>query len=294
MKELRGINYLRIKGLISILLLLLLVLGGCANLKSIRKFSEISSESATYTAFTDDYIKSVERQKRFQDQSQYQKLDKIIKEREAQRPGLLAFHKEVSEYMSAIGELASDEIISYDKSLDEMSDAIENIRDRDGKQLFKKEQIDAFRALSKLLAKAVTDAYRQHKLKEIIELSNNDFQIVINALKKFIEIGYIESLYNEKVVIEKYYKKIITIAEHSPPQHAAIELVKDKFFEKNDEVGKKLIAADSYIKILDKIGKGHQLLYDNRNHISSEQLLATITGYGRDIAILYNAVKELK
>ncbi|MBI5875021.1 MAG: hypothetical protein HZB81_04125, partial [Deltaproteobacteria bacterium] len=136
------------QGLISLLLFLSLVLSGCADLKSIRAFSEISSESTAYTSFTDDYVKSVERQKRYQDASHYEKLDEIIKEREAQRSALLAIHKGVSDYMSALGELASDEIISYDKSLVEMSQTMETIKDKDGNQVFKKEQIDAFGDLS--------------------------------------------------------------------------------------------------------------------------------------------------
>ena len=87
------------RGLISLLLLLSLVFSCCANLKSIRAFSEISSEATTYTTFADDYIKTVERQKRYQDASQHSKLDEIIKKREAQQPALLATHKEVSDYI---------------------------------------------------------------------------------------------------------------------------------------------------------------------------------------------------
>lgn len=284
----------KIKGLISVLLFLSLVLSGCVDLKAIRAFSEISSESTTYTTFTDDYVKSVERQKRYQDEKQFVKLDKIIKEREAQRPALLAIHKEVSNYMSALGKLASDEIIIYDKSLDGMSEKIGTIKDKDGNQVFKKEQIDAFGALSKLLSKAATDAYRQTKLKEIIKSSNKDFQIVIATLKQYIEIGYIESLANEKVAVEKYYNTVIKTAKYNPPQQAAIELVLDKFIERKDAIDTKKKAAESYIKILNKIAEGHQLLYDKRADISSEELLATIEGYGKDISTLYKAVKELK
>lgn len=282
------------RGLISLLLLSSLVLSGCANLKSIRAFSEISSEATTYATFADDYIKTVERQKRYQDASQHSKLDEIIKEREAQQSVLLAVHKEVSDYISTLGELASDEIISYDKSLDEMSKKMEIIKDKDGKPVFEKAQIDAFGALSKLLAKAATDAYRQNKLQKIIESSNKDFQIIIAILKKYIEIGYIESLKNERGAVEKYYDTIIMTAKMNPPQDAAIELVMDKFIERKDAIDTKKKAAESYLKILNKIGEGHQLLYDKRNEISSEQLLSTIKGYGKDISNLYKSMKELK
>lgn len=82
----------KIIGSFSILLFFALLLFGCVDLKAIRAFSGISSDAATYTTFTDDYVKSVERQKRYQSgEEQLNQLDKIMKEREAQRPALL-FH----------------------------------------------------------------------------------------------------------------------------------------------------------------------------------------------------------
>ncbi|MFH0771540.1 MAG: hypothetical protein V1933_02850 [Candidatus Omnitrophota bacterium] len=272
-----------------------LALCGCADLKSIRDFSDISSESAIYTAFAGDYVKSLERQKGYQScAEEKEKLDKIIERRKAQLSGLLAIHKEVSDYMSALGQLASDEIISYDKSLDEMHKKMEKIKDENGKPIFEKKDMDAFGALSKLLAKAATDAYRQNKLKEIIGLANNDFQELITALKKCVEGGYIESLKNEEEAVKKYYGKILKTAENNPPQDAAIELLRDRFVEKKDAVDAKINAAESYVKILDKIGKGHQLLYDDRNDISSRLLLSNIKGYSKDISNLYKSVKEIR
>ncbi len=281
-------------GLILVLLTLALLLCGCANLKAIRDFSVISAESAAYTAFADDYVNSIERQKRYQSEGQHAFLDEIIKERNAQRPALLAIHKELCDYMNALGNLAADELVDYDSSLGDLAEEIKGIKDKNGNPAFKKEQIDAFGAVSKLLAKAATDAFRQKELKEIIELSNKDLQIVIDTLKQFIGTGYIESLNNEKVAIDKYYRTVISTAEHQPPQQAAIELVKDRFYKKRDAIETRKKAAESYIRILTKIANAHQLLYDKRNEFSSGRLRAAINTYGSDISNLYNAVRALK
>lgn len=294
MKGISGKSHQKITGSILLPLFLSLVLCGCANLKSIRAFSEISSESATYTAFTNDYVGSLERQKGYQNNiEEKEKLDNIIERRKAQLSGLLAIHKGVSDYMSALGELASDEVISYDKSLDLMSKEMEKIKDENGKPVFEKKEIDAFGALSKLLAKAATDAYRQNKLKEIIESANDDFQELITALTKCVEEGYVESLNNEKEAVKKYYEKILKTAENNPPQDAAIELLRERYIEKKDAVEAKIAAAESYVKILNKIGEGHQLLYNDRDRISSKGLLLTIKGYSKDISSLYKSMKEL-
>ena len=103
MKGFRGSRYQRIQGSISILLLFSLVLFGCTDLKSIRKFSEISAESANFTTLTEDFITSVDRQKRYEDEKYYEKLDEISKKREALRPGLTALPKIIFEYMIKLG-----------------------------------------------------------------------------------------------------------------------------------------------------------------------------------------------
>lgn len=254
----------------------------------------MSAESVAYTAFTEDYANTIERQKRYQSEGQLAHLDEIIKERNAQRPGLLAIHKELCDYMNAVGNLAADELVVFDSSLNELAKEIKGIKDKSGDPAFNKEQVGAFGAISKLLAKAATDAYRQKKLKEIIGSSNKDFQIVIGTLGQFIETGYLESLANERTAVEKYYRTVISTAEHQPPQQAAIELVKERFYERKDAIDAREKAAVTYLKILTKIAKGHQLLFDGRNKLSSDQLLATIHSYGNDISNLYSAVITLR
>ncbi|MGD0627196.1 MAG: hypothetical protein ABSB32_21150 [Thermodesulfobacteriota bacterium] len=278
--------------LVSFLLIFALGVSGCVDLKAIRAFSEISSQAAAYTTFTDDYVRSIERQKSYQPEDQQENLEPIIKEREAQRDVWLAIHKEISAYMTALAKLSSDHIISYDNSLGEMSRKMETIKDENGKQFFKKEEVDAFGGLARLLAKAATDSYREKELKEIIESSNKDFQVIIALLKRFMEMGYVESLKNEKVAVKKYYEDLIEAAKLNPDQQAAIEFLS---IDRQGAIDKKRKAAESYVKILNKIGEGHQLLYDKRSQIeSSKKLMVTMKVYEKDISALFGAVKKMK
>ena len=231
---------------------------------------------------------------KYQPQDSQKHLDTIIEKRKAQLPALLAVHKEISNYMSALGELANDDLVSYDESINSLSTNLGAMKNKDGNQVIKNEQIDAFVALGKILSKAATDAYRQKEITILIQSSNRDFQILINTLKEYIQIGYIESLINEEKAAEKYYQDVIRTAEHNPPQQAAIELVRDKLIERADAIKAKKEAAESYLKILEKIAKGHQLLYDKSSDVSSQKLLAAINGYRIDISNLYSAVNSLR
>ncbi len=277
---------------LSFLLIFPLIVSGCVDLKAIRAFSEISSQSATYTNFTDDYVRSIERQKSYQQEDRQKNPDAIIKEREAQRLVFLAIHKEISAYMTTLASLSSNNVISYDHSLDEMAKKMEAIKGENEKNFFKKGEVDAFKSLARLLAKATTNSYRRKDLKQFIELSNKDFQIIIGLLKRFIEIDYIGSLESEKVAVKKYYEDFIKNAKLNPDQQIGIEFLST---DRQNAIETKRKGAESYEKILNKIGEGHQLLYDKRSEIeSSKQLMVTMKVYEKDISALYKTLKELK
>ncbi len=271
----------------------MLALSSCADLSAIKKFSKISSESAKYVTFADDYVATIERQKRFQPENNRKLLTEISNERESQKEGILAIHKAISKYMSTMGDLAADDIIVYDDSLDQLAKQLSAVKDTDGKKVISQEDVDAFNGIAKLLAKAATDSYRQRELKTLIEGANDDLQVLILSIEKFVDEGYVPPLNNEEVAMDKYYKEMFKIAEENPPQQASVELVRNLYYEKVDNIQRKKKSAKEYIELMTKIGKGHQLLYDKRNEITSKIILANITVYQKDISSAYKVVKEL-
>ena len=274
--------------LLPISLAALVFLSACADLKSIRKFADTSADSAGYTSLSADYPKSIERQKRYQEEKYHAQLDKEFQKRKAQQPALLALHKGVEEYMSALGALASDELVSYDKSVDSLAGDVKKAK------LIDDSKADAFASLTKLITKAATDMYRQRKLKQLIGDSNKDFQTVISAMTDIVGQDFVSSLDNEAAAIDKYYKEIVTIADKAPPQQAAVELLKEKWREKKDEVEVKKQACILYVKTLKTIGGGHQLLFENKDKLSSKQVLDSINSYGKDVSAIYKQIKDLK
>ena len=266
---------------------ILLLLSGCADLKGIRQFSEISADSAGYTALSIDYVKTLERKKRFQEPSHYPELDEVIKRRKEQQPALLGLHKGVQEYMTAIGALAADELVSYNNALDSFSNNIKSAKIIDDKG------VDAFSALTKLIAKAATDAYRQDKLNQIIGESNADFQILITSMSKIVGEDYVASLKNEADAVDQFYQEIIVIAENAPPQQASIELLKESQQVKKDAIEAKKQSCLAYAKLLKNIGKGHELLFQNREQLTAQQFLNTLQGYSNEIKALNKAIQNI-
>jgi hypothetical protein len=199
-----------------------LLLTGCADLSAIRKFASVSTEAENYKGITEDFVKIPEREKYYVSSKEYASVEAIEKQREKElKPGLLALHTGVVEYMKSLGELAGDELISYDKSLDPLIKEVEDSALVKGGWVTK-QTADCFGDLAKLLAKAVTDAYRRNKLREVIGLANQPLGTIIANQKDIIKKGYIVDLINEKDFANEYYSKIITGLGVLPPEKRKI------------------------------------------------------------------------
>ena len=268
----------------------LVFLVSCVDLTAIRKFADTSADSAGYTSLTTDYINSIERLKRYQEEKFYKELDKQIEIRQKQKKPLLALHKGVEDYMHALGALASDDLVSYDKSLGSLSTEIKNAK----LPGVEDKQVQAISGLTKLLAKAFTDGYRRAKLEEFIKESNSDFQSVIAAMTTIAGEAYVSSLDIEIVAVNEYYKNIVKISEKNPPQQASIELLKENWKSKIDAIDTKKQSCVLYTDTLKKIGQGHQSLFDNCDKLNTREFKAIISGYKNDIETLNKSIKDLK
>jgi hypothetical protein len=260
---------------------------GCADLSSIKRFTSASADSANYTRLVKDYVQSAERLKEYEPANQGAVLEKTIAERKAQEAPLLGLFKGVQEYMNALGALASDQLISYDESMSGVVDGLKATK------LIRDDEAEALGSLGKLLAAAVTDGYRQDRLKVIIRQANPHFQRVASALAKIVKQDFVASLDTEKDAANLYFQTVIEKARHAPPQDAAIELVKESWRKRIDELDRKREACLVYAAAIEKIGLGHQTLYDHSNQLSSDQLLSAMGSYGTSIAQLMNQVEQL-
>lgn len=275
----------RILGLV---LCAVLLSPGCANLTNIKKFATASADSGNYTTLVTDYEKSAERQKAYERPDLAAQLDKTIQTRKAQQKPMLDLLQGIQGYMNAIGSLASDQLVSYDKSLSTVSDSLKQT------QLLTTNQADAFDALTKLLATAATDAYRQSKLKAFIREANPNFQSVVEAVTNIVGKEFVASLDDEETATEKYFDDVVETAKRKPPQDAAIELVTETRQQRIAEIDTKRQACAIYVQTLVTIGKGHQALYDHVDQLSSAELLSTIDSYGTSISQLLAKLKQLK
>lgn len=262
----------------------LLVLGvGCANLAPITEFADISAQSAAYTDLVTQYVQFPERQKRFQPSNQHARLEQMTRDRAAQRERLLLRQALIEEYMDALGQLAADESVKYDKELDALGKAVV------ANKFAGERDAGAFASVSKILFRAATDDWRQRKLRELITESNAPFQDVVGALKQIVDQGFAGDAETEEIAIGKHYKAII-LSSKDMAGIAALEEWRDTRLA---EVKGRRQAITEYSEVLSEIASGHQKLYDKRDDLGNRDLLQLMSRYAKELRRRFETLKNL-
>lgn len=264
-----------------------LLLSGCANLGAIQEFAKTSADSAAYTQLTDEYVNSPETSKLYTlegDVSERSRLEALAAGRKPQAARLMLMHHTLTGYMSAVGELAADDLAEADKELDGMFDAAV-------KANYVDESTGApLRSITKILAEAALNGYRQRELNKVIEAANAPLQQLI-AHQLALMNGYGESLANERAMQIRHQRTLHALAREKGREPAAAELIWERINVTAAQFVQREKAIPKYIETLRQIAAGHQALYDNRDRLSSKEVAVQIKRYTKRIQAALKAAR---
>jgi hypothetical protein len=260
--------------------LLLFGAAACVDTSAVKRFAAVSATAGDqFEQLAEDLPASCIRQHRYLALADSQiTLDDIRGEAEARcdeyaklARRLVKANKVLVSYLKALGKLAEDKIVVYDKRIDNFADAL------DDTDMFDAEKIEAVQGLTTVLANAAAGEWRRKELKKAIEEANSGVQILVDALRGVIGEDYIRLLDVEREAAKHYY--LGQIKEHGAGEPLTVTLVFEKWKEADITSDDKRDAADLTLKILNKIAKGHQKLYDNRDDLSSKQIRNMLVEY---------------
>lgn len=249
---------------------------GCAsNLSQIREFAGISVESTKYTKLIATYVNGPLRQKFYQPQFRHDTLDLQVRAREAQEDRLLFRHLLLRKYFNLLDNLAVDEIGDY-KQLDELKKLNFALQNPPG---VNPEGTEALSKIVGILYKATFDRWRQRQLPFLIEQSNPPLQVILGVMKEVVQDGFGGDLLTEEAAMQIYYTTLI-MESTDPAGRAALMEWQEVRLLKLENQRK---AIQQFGVVLDKIAKGHQILFDNRNNLSNEMVLEQIRKHSNDL-----------
>lgn len=272
----------------------LLGASGCANLDAVRDFAKTSAATADYRQIVADYAMSPERQKRYQPARFAPQLDAQAKARAEQKPKLEAAQTILVEYMTALGDLAADDLPNVDTQVDALGKALEKAKFvGDGDAAISKETGTAAATIANILTRAVLDHWRQKATSRIVREANDSVQTVTAGLREIVLKDFSASLDTEKETVRKYFEAPIAAATAGGDTDAVPPLARILWLEHSDQVETRRAKLMAYAEVLEKIGKGHEDLNKNVDRIQDKALKERLRAYAKDLQALYKAIVTL-
>ncbi|MBM3486333.1 MAG: hypothetical protein FJX67_06825 [Alphaproteobacteria bacterium] len=189
----------------------------------------------------------------------------------------------VLEYMDALGRLAGDESVNYDRELDQLGRAASSVRFLDGGQG------NAVGGIARLLVRAGTDGWRRSRVTALIAEANPHVQTVTGALRRLAEQGWREDAETESAAVRNHFQRIAR--ESRDP--AGIEALGDLGDRRGREVEARRCVIDAYVQGVGRIAAGHQRLADAGAAIDRDEAIDVVRRHARELKALGPLLRPL-
>ena len=243
----------------------ILLTTSCTNLKAVREWSQTSLEATQYNQIVATYTDTPQRLKRYHPETSIN-YDEVTKTRKKQGEEITRILSVVSDYMSALATLSSDNTFDYSKDVKSVTDGIKGLGTG-----IPDAQLGAVGSIVTLLGNAASQAYQARQVANVIEQANDPLQTILKGdLRTIVDSFFRLDLVQEKSWLTKYYEDLQLAGR---PNQAAVVSITEWMQLRSDQNAKRMDAVNAYVKILDNVSAGHQKLFDNRNKLDSETLI---------------------
>ncbi|WP_353067742.1 hypothetical protein RBB77_23315 (plasmid) [Tunturibacter psychrotolerans] len=261
---------------------------GCTDLGEVAKFSALAdSASTSLTGLVSDFKGTCLRSNALApvrngvriDQRDCSIYDKLT-------PEIQADQKVLTDYLKALGQLAADNDPGYSKPVTALGGQFKTAG-------LNADQVAAAGAASSLAVK-ISDAalagYRRKKISKLVSDSNNDVKILTQALSNIVSTDYAIMLSNEEEGLQDYYNTAIKNDAGKDP--LSVILIQKQFDDESANLQKRLDAAKAYGVLMKSIADANQKIADQKDAISSKDLVKLIGPQLADIAQSTNDLRQ--
>jgi hypothetical protein len=273
------------------LILLIIILSGCVNLKYVNDFSTASQKGLkqfeeinySFKQFCLDTCYDYN----------LRELNLIPKDCECQLSEqadsvtLLIYHAAIG-YIDGLTSLSNKDLTSY--KMDAMTKAL--TAGKFGTITIDKKQADAYKSIADLLLKAFTDKYRNRKLKEYVKEANEPFKVLISSLDFNLSenLSGILNAYEEGIRNDffTWTKKDSTLSNFEK------RIVTKEYYQHLENIEARHKEILTYSRTLKKIRDGHQKLADNVDKLSNDEIKRQLFQYASDIKDIISEFDNLK
>ena len=287
-------------------LALLLVHGCTANIPAVRDFSKETIVAAgTFDNVADDLPKSctrrvglefapdekltIERNTVEYTQEYRDALAKCDSLKQSLN-GILEVNAVLKGYAEALGQLASDDAVTFTAEMDALEASLARI-EINGNNPFGGARAAAVSGLARYLSNAALNGYRQKELRKTIEIGQQHLDEIVGGLDD-VAGDYQALLRNEKQNVVTH-QNLIIVQRKKGGSTADLDdkLLQTKLAIESIETRER--AADDYKRILAKVAETHKGLYVSAtsDELDSALLIAEIQRYVAELTPLINQIR---
>jgi hypothetical protein len=271
-----------------------LLFAGCVNLDDVAELTKLADDAQqTLPAVVADIPASCQRQNHIldetpssekppltpQDCKPYQDVaDHVTKDQSV----LIA-------YFDALGKLASNTPLSYSQTIDTNIATIGSMPNLSAHAIAAS---TAAQKIGKILADAVTNSYRRHKVNSIILETDGAVQELTADLKKVVTQDYAGILSNENLIMDTYYKSPLSTRHAEAEERLAMVLVQRQYDGDAAALQARQSAAVEYGKVMDNLAALHGKLKEAAEKKANLKEIAKEVG--PLLSSLKDAISELR
>jgi hypothetical protein len=205
-------------------------------------------------------------------------------DRESAMRSLARANRALASYLAALASLADDKVADLDAPVKELGDAT---RDAGG---FDARQVSAIDALARFAASRMTDGYRRARIRDAIASENANVQAVTEAIHDILDRDFARFLANDALAQTSFYRSALTESSGRDPLTAI--LVRDAYDEREAALTERTRAVRTLAQAMLTVGRGHQALYDGRDHLGGKALLAAVTTNAHELETAMKRVEK--
>jgi hypothetical protein len=269
-----------------------LLLAGCAttgqvSLTEVREFADASARLGGYAELSKRYRDTYEREQPYLSPA----ADRIARENDARRKAVyedyISIQKSLVLYMQTLSVLAGDARYDLSPQLDDLGNGLKANADSGLQQ----RQISAYTGLTRLLTRVIASGYQNRSVETMVRDGDADVQVLLEAMIALTRL-YAKTNENEKKTILGIFDVEIPFSTKNSDR-MLVTLAKVHYLSKSTEY--KLIDKryDLALQGLTKVALGHQKMRENLHNLSAPDMRRLLSGYGRDLVALRDAMSDL-
>jgi hypothetical protein len=197
--------------------------------------------------------------------------------------GLARIGEVVESYLGALAALAGDEAVSFGATAKGLGETLSAAG-------LSEDHVAAARGLTSFLFEALSSRFRARSVREAIAACNGPLQMLVRTTREVVLRDYANLLGLERQTARSYY--LGALKRHEEREPLAALLVRRAWREAEGDLDRRAEAQGAFDRALEKVGEGHQRLYDGREDLASRQILEAIVERGNAVLSLVRIVKK--